>query len=31
MMEKRVSVILADASEDYRNLLKKTMENAGDF
>jgi two-component system response regulator (stage 0 sporulation protein A) len=30
-MENRASVIIADASEEYRMMLKKTMENAGDF
>ena len=30
-MENRASVVLADASEEYRMMLKKTMETTGDF
>ena len=29
-MENRASVVLADASEEYRMMLKKTMETTGD-
>lgn len=30
-MENRASVVLADASEEYRMMLKKTMETTGEF
>lgn len=30
-MEIKASVVLADASEEYRTILKKTMENTGEF
>ena len=30
-MEIKASVVLADASEEYRTILKKTMESTGEF
>ena len=30
-MENKASVVLADASEEYRTILKKTMESTGEF
>lgn len=30
-MEIKASVVIADASEEYRTILKKTMESTGEF
>ena len=30
-MDNRASVVLADASEEYRMMLKKTVESTGEF